>query len=78
MAKTSRIPALHASETRTSCAAGTLGLSRISARSAVTIALTGWWAPMACSQPGMELSGTKAQDVKTSRNMTGTPAEPAF
>jgi hypothetical protein len=37
----------------------------VRARMASTVTDTGWWLAKACSQPGMELTGTKAEEAKT-------------
>lgn len=70
--KTTVIPPLQAREVQTWCAARS---PRTSARSALTSAVTGWWVPMACSQPGIVSIGTNALEEKTSRNVIGTPAD---
>ncbi len=45
-----------------------------SARTAATVTDTGWWAANAWSQPGIAVTGTKAEDANTSGAMTGNAA----
>ena len=41
---------------------------------ASTVTVTGWWSANACSQPGMKLVSTKADEAKTSGNSIGKMA----
>src|SRR4051794_32469201 len=62
-ANTTTSPTLQASDSQTYLAVGPPSMS---ARVALTAAVTGWWLANTCSHPGMVEVDTKAEDAKTS------------
>src|SRR5712692_3026188 len=69
--KTSRMPAHHASDCSTKDA---VGPPIMSARTAEAVTDTGWYRAKGCSQPGMLLTFTNAEDAKISGATTGKAA----
>src|SRR6266536_3614093 len=65
------MPAIHASACSTSEAAG---VPSTRSRTADTVTDTGWWRANTWSQLGIELTGTNADDAKTSGASTGNAA----
>src|SRR6266511_2833220 len=70
-ANTTRIPTHHANACQTSLA---VGPPRVSARTAEAVADTGWCLAKACSHPGIEETGTNAEEANTSGSNTGNAA----
>src|SRR5262249_22998956 len=70
-ANTSMVPTHHAIACMTSLA---VAPPRGRARTADAVAETGWLFAKACSQPGMDETGTNAEEAKTSGASTGNAA----
>src|SRR5436190_20929804 len=50
------------------------GVPNVRARAADAVTETGWWPANGCSQPGIELTATNAEDAKTSGAISGKAA----
>src|ERR1700679_1786610 len=76
-ASTTRKPKIQAREIQTELVLWT-GPPTISERAALTTSLTGWFLAKAWSQPGIEATGTKADEAKMKGNRIGKTMTCAF
>src|SRR6266550_2475185 len=70
-ASTTTRPTHQARVSSTGCS---VGPPSTSARTALTVIVTGWWAAKTWSQPGIDVSGTNAEDANTSGASSGKAA----